>query len=401
MQGNTSPILGVSDQGLPDRDPALDGLRGFALSMVLIGHVVVFLPHGPLLSLFHFSTNALLISLDLFFVLSGFLITAILIRTRDGRGYFRNFYVRRVLRIFPIYFLLLVAYFFVRPLLPGGPPPWQENLDKETAWFFLYVQNLVMAWRGEGIGWGGLYHSFSLAIEEQFYLLWPFFVWLVPPRRLLHFCLTVCAASLVYKTWMWLNGASWWYLYVHTLTRLHALAAGGALAAWLIIHKGAMPPWLRPAGVIAGVSIPLIIVAAATGLISRIDFAVLLNYAAPVLFAWMLMSLMLSSPQQPLRRLLQQRVMILLGRYSYGLYLIHQPTLYEVRRILLPIWEPVMGVHAAVWLSGLIGMALALPMAVAVYHAFELPILRLKRHFRPERSRQSAQVASMSQAAKP
>jgi peptidoglycan/LPS O-acetylase OafA/YrhL len=270
--------------------------------MVLVGHVFVFLPYGLLLSLLHFSTNALQISLDLFFVLSGFLITAILIRTREDRAYFRNFYIRRVLRIFPIYYLLLVFCFFVRPLLPGGAPPWQQSLDKEAAWFFLYAQNLAMAWRGEGIGWGGLLHTFSLAIEEQFYLLWPLLVWLVPLRRLLHVCLAVIAASLTYKTWMWLNGASWWYLYVDTLTRVHALAAGGAVAAWLIVHKGTMPRWLPAAALVAIVSIPFIIVAAAMGAISNIDFIVLLNDVAPVLFVWMLMSLIMSPPQQPLRR---------------------------------------------------------------------------------------------------
>jgi maltose O-acetyltransferase len=90
--------------------------------------------------------------------------------------------------------------------------------------------------------------------------------------------------------------------------------------------------------------------------------------------------------------------MVLLGRYSYGLYLVHQPILYEVHRVLLPLWEPVMGVHAAGILCGLIGLSMAMPLAVVLYHVFELPILGLKRHFKPERPRQSAQEVSMSQA---
>jgi peptidoglycan/LPS O-acetylase OafA/YrhL len=91
------------------RDPALDGVRGLAIGLVLLTHGFTVAPLGPVTRFLHMVTNSMQIGLDLFFVLSGFLLSSILIRTRGDDGYFRSFYARRVLRIFPAYYLLLAG----------------------------------------------------------------------------------------------------------------------------------------------------------------------------------------------------------------------------------------------------------------------------------------------------
>jgi hypothetical protein len=104
-----------------ERDAALDGVRGLALSMVVLGHGFDFATQGPMTRAMHTLMDSMQVGLDLFFVLSGFFISSILIRTRDDERYFVNFYERRVLRIFLAYYLLLLAVYIGRPLLFGEP----------------------------------------------------------------------------------------------------------------------------------------------------------------------------------------------------------------------------------------------------------------------------------------
>ena len=166
-----------------NRLPALDGLRGIAVLLVLAFHCRYFFPPWmeksarPTLDVLGWS------GVDLFFVLSGYLITGILLDTKDSSSYFRTFYARRSLRIFPLYFSFVAAVLLLAQWRVHG------------FWYLTYLSN----WQpGHGVNDGYLSHLWSLAIEEQFYLIWPAVVWFVPPGRLKWICiaLAVTAAGL-------------------------------------------------------------------------------------------------------------------------------------------------------------------------------------------------------------
>ena len=369
-----------------ERDPTLDGVRGLALGMVMVGHAFALASKGPITRAVHVTMDSMQIGLDLFFVLSGFLISSILIRTRDDDGYFVNFYARRVLRIFPAYYLVLLGVYVGRPLLFGAPA-WQAAIDREAPYYLLYVQNLVMAWRGEGLGWVGLFHTFSLAIEEQFYLAWPLLIWCTPKHHLLRVCLLLCASSLAIKVAMFTAGMSWWAVYMGTVPRLHALAAGGALALWTRApHGRGTPPWLRIVGAFAGVCLAGEVIVRTLGWTGRETHGFLLNITATPLFAWLLFEVIAAPNKATIRRLLRTPPLLFLGTYSYGLYLIHPIILWEIRTA-LPSWGDAIGLNSALLLTGVIGITLSLLLALAMYHAVELPILSLKRYFVPSSRR--------------
>src|SRR5258708_7747412 len=154
--------------------PQLDSIRAFAILVVLIHH---FLPVDKIIPTDFITLG--LIGVRLFFVLSGFLITGILLRARGEERALRQFYYRRVLRIFPIYYLTLIIIFVVSPYLRS-----------EGAWLAAYATNYITPFKSlEPAG-----HFWTLAVEEQFYLLWPFLMLLAPARYLLK----IIVASIVF-----------------------------------------------------------------------------------------------------------------------------------------------------------------------------------------------------------
>jgi peptidoglycan/LPS O-acetylase OafA/YrhL len=173
------------------RIPELDGLRGLAILLVLVFHYITqegVQPAGSVPALLQRIVIMGWTGVDLFFVLSGFLIGGILMDVRDSRSYFKTFYFRRFFRIVPIYYLWIVTYIAVVGLAggmltrlsnSGVRPP----LDLGIASHFLFLQNIVpVALFGIAGAWFG--HLWSLAVEEQFYLVAPVVVRFTPPRAL-------------------------------------------------------------------------------------------------------------------------------------------------------------------------------------------------------------------------
>jgi len=154
--------------------PELDGLRGLAILYVFFHNVGT---HGLgetesfVVKIYSLIADIGWIGVQLFFVLSGFLITGILLEKQCSKDVYKNFYVRRVLRIFPVYYVSLIIL-FVLPEAANWDVPWAEKSSDYQIWYWLYAINWIQPLTtGLEIG-----HLWSLAIEEQFYLIWPLLV---------------------------------------------------------------------------------------------------------------------------------------------------------------------------------------------------------------------------------
>jgi peptidoglycan/LPS O-acetylase OafA/YrhL len=367
-----------------DREPVLDGVRGLAILLVLFHHVVIY--SG--LTRDHLLDKALMRvggatwpGVDLFFVLSGFLITGILYDARSSPRYFASFYGRRILRIFPLYYGFLVCAFIIVPRwLPSGSA---AVATQGQAWYWLYLSNVQVAIRGwqEPLYLG---HFWSLAIEEQFYLLWPLAVRRFDRQQLV-ILTAVCFVTALGLRVLAPFGLSPLASHVLMPTRMDSLAAGAFLA---LVTRGPRG-WHGVQECARTVCAGCVLLAAGL-FVWRRGFgegdAVIVAVGLSVFaagFAALIALALTSSPQARIRRLLSAVPLVALGQYSYGLYVFHQPVALALRDLgwqadLVPrLWGSQLPGVAA---FGLLVGAISVSCAVVSWHCWEQPFLRLKRY---------------------
>jgi peptidoglycan/LPS O-acetylase OafA/YrhL len=290
------------------RVPQLDAVRGIAILLVMLVNTS---EKYPVLHLQRFVTNGWM-GVDLFFALSGFLITGILLDTKQSPHYFRNFYARRVLRILPLYYSVLVFMFVVVPLL--RPADAHSVFERASPWwsFPLFLQNFLVA--RSTLAAGPLGTSWSLAIEEQFYLLWPLVV-RYSPVNLLRRIATILILLSPPLTFYLSNRQV--YTYSNVFCRQVGLMAGALLA--LLLRSGDFAPakYLKPAWVLFLVTLTLTFVSEERG--TR-----WLTFSLVALAATSFIFLALHSEQRWLQAILRNRFLIYTGTISYGLYLLHK-----------------------------------------------------------------------------
>lgn len=364
---------------------ALDGVRGIAILGVVWIHIQYLgaIPEPPprYLSLFHVAQFGWM-GVDLFFVLSGFLITGILLDTKESSNFFRSFYARRTLRIFPLYYGALTALALSAPLLRraglGYLLPWQGAFP----YYFAYLQNWM------SISSPGMLGPFwTLAVEEQFYLVWPLLVYLLPRRTFVvlttAICLLVPVGRILFLHHYGLSG----FLMVNLLARMDALA-WGALAAVLVRSPGALArtrpllPWAFTAA-LAGILIidfPLHEFYARTYYTEGIGFTVIAVASA----AFLLMAYLSDGENGRLARVMRQPVLRSFGRCSYGIYVLHLLIVLPAEHLLPRLsWYRHSVVKGILFSLG--ALAACWLLAWCSFHAYEKHFLRLKKYFAPKK----------------
>ncbi len=346
----------------------LDGLRAAAVAAVFVQHyawsavVLRVLPWGEL-------------GTRLFFVLSGFLITGILMACRRGvaggrslGAELRPFYARRCLRIFPIYYLTLAAMCLT-----------SVTLRHQAVWFALDLQNVRYALAG---AYTGATHLWTLAVEEQFYLVWPWVVLLVPDRWLTR---AVAAAAAVgpltrvaaVATARGRGGVPFWAdVDVLTPSCMDPLALGGLLAVLAALDRPAADRFAR-ASLWAGLPLMAAYLGLHAAAAADPVVVVVRNTACGLTFVWVIAAAGRGFGGV-VGRVLAAGPVVYLGRISYGLYLYHFFMINEVRRAALHLRLPAL---SAGWPFVLTCSAASVAAATISRFAIERPTNRLKRYF--------------------
>jgi peptidoglycan/LPS O-acetylase OafA/YrhL len=346
---------------------SFDGLRGVSILLVIATHE------------FLIRDTFGLIGVDVFFVLSGFLITGLLLEEWDrfGKISLRSFYARRASRLLPALYTLVIA-FVIFCLIKHEKEQLRVDLWDASAVTF-YYSNWIWAMDGD-TRMDILRHTWSLGIEEQFYLVWPLIFWLVIRRKLKtplfnYLLLAACCCWLLRAYYYIVNAADFFRIYAGSDSRADALLLGCAIAVGLA--RGTFPPtpklakWIKLSASlsVAGLAI--------TGCLCAI------NSPGMICAGWFFVSLFAASiilelawgEGSPLRKFLESAWLVYIGRISYGLYLWHWP-----------VWRVYTGeYHWPLWKARLVATPVFIILTLLSYYLLERPCLRFKERFKRKR----------------
>lgn len=357
--------------------PELDGLRGIAILLVLLHH---FWPHSGVLADPFLTKAAHLgwIGVDLFFVISGFLITGILLDTRGDAHYYRNFYVRRGLRIFPLYYVFLLAAWTVLPRLPESGAAFVRD-SGSPLWYFLYMGNVREAITGVEPAYV-LAPLWSLSIEEQFYITFPLVVALLGARRLWR-CLWVliAAAPLFRVTFYFLAPDNERIQYLATFSRMDNIAMGCLIATGLRLDVLRIPGKTLNRLLGAGAAV-MALAFLGNGLDRTQPFCRIAGYSLTSAFFAIALMWTIHHRSSLASAFLRWGPLIGLGKICYGVYLLQRPAEVIVNKGL-----EVTGIEVDPTLMLPVKMTAALATAWVSWRLFEEPILRLKAYFASSR----------------
>lgn len=355
----------------------LDALRFFAVMGVLVVH------------LWQPSSGTFLVGqvdwadlgVKLFFVLSGFLITGILMGGRElgehdpsRRLFFmRQFYVRRFLRIFPLCYAVLIALFVVNA----------AQIREVWPWLFTYATN-IYTWHYLAFP-ATVPHFWTLAVEEQFYLIWPCVMLFLPRKWLVPFLIALCCLGPIWRLWasFYYSSDDWSAAFTFTPGVIDFLAFGALLA--IAAHGNRSEETLEKAVRYVVLPVGIVLYVSLFWVNRSLDHHVPLaleNTGAALIFCWLIYSASRGFGGL-FGRLLEWRPIVYLGKISYGIYIYH---------FLVPLAFAALATHFGFGYedSGFVNFVAASLVTFGVsalsWHLFERPINGLKRHFRYERA---------------
>ncbi|WP_210463348.1 acyltransferase family protein [Rufibacter roseolus] len=353
----------------------LDSLRAIAIFFVLCNHCL------PADTLLH-QLSLIIFAPDIFFTISGFLITMILLKdrrraevssTHKGKV-FSDFFLKRALRIFPAYYLTLLLTYVLEP---NSVPRYSSYLNF-TANFDMYSNKY----------WGELGHLWSMSVEQQFYLFWPLIILFIPKKFLSHTIVSFILAGIISQKLT----PDLEFLWILPQTCFDALGIG-AFLAWVVVEKNQIFPTVYKALRVLG---PFsILVIAGQNLWG--DFPSPHHRTLVALVVSWAIAYFLSvgdTGNEKLTWIFQNRALLLMGKISYGIYLYHVTVFNHSARLLhsfnkaLPLPQEIKG-NFYFFLSE--NLVLLFLLAWLSWKFFELPISNLKRHLKKEAPKSVAQ----------
>lgn len=349
MITTTSQNNDCSSLQLCGHNKYLDGFRAIAVLLVMLTHTTYYYTRLFPETLWErvYLTFVMVgwSGVDLFFVLSGFLITGILLDSKSKPNYFRNFYIRRTLRIFPIYYLLVGVSLFMGPRYPFPMPEMHIFTGYVPLWeklyYIFYLTNFLELYNSRNVVW--LLHCWSLAIEEQFYLVWPLIVYYSGRKTIVGICIILILSANMFRLQYTLEDheANTWLIYHLTHTRWDTLAYGALLAIasknkeWSNFLIRWAPHVLIVFFVAIFIQLHLEISSFPAGkrgipqhsMIIPFWHQITLYTGFAVIYSSMLI-VVLTCNNTILRMFFGNPIMVWIGKHSYGLYIWHWPVLW-------------------------------------------------------------------------
>jgi peptidoglycan/LPS O-acetylase OafA/YrhL len=347
----------------------LDGLRFFAILSVMIAHWLQWQTEKPLYKAFPFVEGV-----TLFFVISGYLITDILLRNKihyeeikqQKTPLIKAFYIRRVLRIFPVYFITLLFLYAIS----------YKNIKEVFPWLSTFTSNIYMPLKQAYMG--NLNHFWSLAVEEQFYLFWPWLLIFIPTKHTGKLIVIIIALSVLSKFLLIKYTGNWMACSYYTFCCVNTLGLGALFAYWNIFKKNRISFFLNPYWIVISMSLYFIIHYAASlknwdieknstdTFLYAVMAVMLVNYAVNNKFAGIF------------KQILENRFVVYSGKISYGLYIFHLFIPDFIKEFLCPK----IGIEINnKYVLFVIYYAVAFIIAHISWKLIESPINNLKKHF--------------------
>jgi peptidoglycan/LPS O-acetylase OafA/YrhL len=344
--------------GAKGRVPQLDAVRGVAILIVMVHNISL---KYPLLGSEVWAKDGWM-GVDLFFALSGFLITGILLDTKEAGKYFENFYVRRILRIWPLYYALLFFMFVVMRFL--SRTEYAKVLETASSWwaFPLFLQNFLLPTVINAAG--PLAVTWSLAIEEQFYVVWAPVVRFFSVKNLWRVAIAEMCLSPGLRYFLAPRHVD---LYTNVFCRLDGLMAGAVLAL-LVRGEGFLPGrWLNRAWI-------LLVAGGALAIGTEALHARWIVFTFTALASAGFIFVAMYSAQKWLQAVMANRFLRYSGIISYGLYLLHKIPFGAVQ---------VLHLDRRTWVPFPFILVTSYALATVSWNVLEKPFLRLKRYFGP------------------
>ncbi|MHB8403531.1 MAG: acyltransferase family protein [Bacteroidia bacterium] len=350
------------------RNIQLDGIRFFAIVLVMVAHWLQWQTNKPIYKGFPFGNGV-----TLFFVLSGFLITNILLRSRSKEVSVRkatvlkSFYVRRILRIFPLYFITLFFLFFIS----------FKNTREVFPWLATFTTNIYQSIHNTYIG--DFNHFWSLAVEEQFYLFWPWLIVFIPAKHSEKIIIGLISISILAKVYLFIYFPDKWMANSYLLVScMHALGIGALISYWRIYRKGFIEKITKLSVVLTSIVVYFTIhyiaffykAAWLNETIDNVLFALMsatiINYAAQSKF------------EGVFKYILENKFVAYSGKISYGMYIFH----LFIPDFLKSHLSPILGINITnKFVLFVTCYLITFVMAHISWILVESPINKLKKYF--------------------